>query len=304
MTIKNILCSPITIDVYWKQEHGASLDLTAFLLNESGQISDIFDMAFYGTKDKLKSTSGITLKKENNVYKRKDYQSMTINLERLSENIKSITIAVSNSRGKSLDKFKEVEVVLRDNNKFESSLQIDDNGDNVCCVSVDIIQKKGGTWRSLLSNSIGYTGYAGGLEMAYEDYVPKEIRDKNPFNQFKYPSESIAKDYVEKNLELTHEKQNVAPNVAISEKNGLVGGIMPPTKVGTKNSLEGASGEVAKSGTRKIARGLMPTMQSRAVQIMGTTTSVVSSSEVNNPITSEIQKKSRGKMPQLKSNKN
>ena len=46
---KYVLASPVTIDVSWEQkasEHD-SLDLTAFLLNKNGQVSEFSDMVSF-----------------------------------------------------------------------------------------------------------------------------------------------------------------------------------------------------------------------------------------------------------------
>ena len=94
---KNILTSPVTIDVSWEQKSSSkdTLDLTAFLLNESGQVSEISDMVFYGTTEvvdmKLTSTKHhITIESKHNKAKNIASQCMTINLDLLPEDIKHI----------------------------------------------------------------------------------------------------------------------------------------------------------------------------------------------------------------------
>ena len=58
---KNVLASPVTIEVSWEQKASSndSLDLTAFLLNKNGQVSEFSDMVFYGTTEvvEMKLTS-------------------------------------------------------------------------------------------------------------------------------------------------------------------------------------------------------------------------------------------------------
>lgn len=176
---KNILTSPVTIDVSWEQKSSSkdTLDLTAFLLNESGQISEISDMVFYGTTEvvdmKLTSTKHhITIESKHNKAKNIASQCMTINLDLLPEEIKHIVFVVSNDSGKPLDKFKKAQIAFKDKQNNKDIIQIEDNGDNVFCVSVGDIQKKNELW-TLIKESTCYTG---GLERAFEDFVPKSIR--------------------------------------------------------------------------------------------------------------------------------
>lgn len=189
---KNILTSPVTIDVSWEQKPSSkdTLDLTAFLLNESGQISDISDMVFYGTTEvvdmKLTSTKHhITIESKHNKAKNIASQSMTINLDLLPEDIKHIVFVVSNDSEKPLDKFKKAQIAFKDKQNNKDIIQIEDNGDNVFCVSVGDIQKKNELW-TLIKESTCYTG---GLESAFEDFVPKSIRSSyNGLEDFQRPS--------------------------------------------------------------------------------------------------------------------
>lgn len=181
---KNILTSPVTIDVSWEQKSSSkdTLDLTAFLLNESGQISEISDMVFYGTTEvvdmKLTSTKHhITIESKHNKAKNIASQCMTINLDLLPEEIKHIVFVVSNDSEKPLDKFKKAQIAFKDKQNNKDIIQIEDNGDNVFCVSVGDIQKKNELW-TLIKESTCYTG---GLESAFEDFVPKSIR--NTYNK-------------------------------------------------------------------------------------------------------------------------
>ena len=183
-----ILVSPVTIDVSWKHEDEYTLDLTAFLLNDSGRISDVSEMVFYGTMNaiddcELNSRYGITLKMSKNSYKRVDSQRMVISLPCLPDNIQHVVFVVSNDKAKVLDKFRDAKVQLKSNDEYVSDLLIEDCGDNVFCMSVGAIQKKGNSWIWIDESAC----YAGGLESAYVDYVPKEIRDKNPIDEFKRP---------------------------------------------------------------------------------------------------------------------
>lgn len=180
---KYTLASPVTIAVSWEQKLSSkdTLDLTAFLLNESGQISEISDMVFYGTTEfidmKLTSTKHhITIETKHNKAKQIASQYMTINLDILSENIKHIVIVISSDTEKPLDKFQKVQIAFKDQLHHEDIFQLEDNGDNVFCVSVGDIQKKNKLW-TLIQET---TCYAGGLDKAYEDFVPKRIRESFP----------------------------------------------------------------------------------------------------------------------------
>lgn len=194
---KYVLASPVTIDVSWEQkasEHD-SLDLTAFLLNKNGQVSEFSDMVFYGTtrvvEMKLTSTKHqITIEtKYNKKYQIKS-QCMTIDLDNLPEEIKHIVFVVSCENRKPLDKFKKAKIAFRDKTNHEDIFQIEDNGDNVFCVSVGDLQKKNDRWTLVKEE----TCYAGGLEKAYEDFVPIKIRkEQRPLSEFERPIISTTK---------------------------------------------------------------------------------------------------------------
>lgn len=232
MTInKNILTSPVTIDVSWEQKSSSkdTLDLTAFLLNESGQISEISDMVFYGTTEvvdmKLTSTKHhITIESKHNKAKNIASQCMTINLDLLPEDIKHIVIVVSNDSEKPLDKFKKAQIAFKDKqNNNIAIIQIEDNGDNVFCVSVGDIQKKNELW-SLVKEA---TCYAGGLEKAYEDFAPIEIRNSQPsLSEFSRPVISKEKGTMPRarrdqssNGTLVNDEQSNETFIAYSNKN-------------------------------------------------------------------------------------
>lgn len=194
---KYVLASPVTIDVSWEQkasEHD-SLDLTAFLLNKNGQVSEFSDMVFYGTTKvvemKLISTKHqITIETKYNKINHIKSQSMTIDLHNLSEDIKHIVFVVSCEGGKPLDKFKKAKIAFRDKTNHGDIFQIEENGDNVFCVSVGDLQKKDKRW-TLIDEK---TCYAGGLERAYEDYVPIKIRkEQRPLSEFERPIIATAK---------------------------------------------------------------------------------------------------------------
>lgn len=185
---KNVLASPVTIEVSWEQKASSndSMDLTAFLLNKNGQVSEFSDMVFYGTTKvvemKLISTKHqITIETKYNKINWIKSQCMTIDLNSLPEDVKHIVFVVSCEDGKPLDKFKKAKVAFRDKTNHEDIFQIEDNGDNVFCVSVGDLQKKDRRW-TLIDEE---TCYAGGLESAYEDFVPIKIRqEQRPLSEF------------------------------------------------------------------------------------------------------------------------
>lgn len=188
---KYVLASPVTIDVSWEQkasEHD-SLDLTAFLLNKNGQVSDFSDVVFYGTTKvvemKLTSTKHhITIETKYNKKNQIKSQCMTIELDNLPEDIMHIVFVVSCEDGKPLDKFKKAKIAFRDKTNHEDIFQIENNGDNVFCVSVGDLQKKNEHW-TLIEEE---TCYAGGLDKAYEDFVPIKIRKEHrPLSEFERP---------------------------------------------------------------------------------------------------------------------
>lgn len=189
--------SPVTIDVSWEQKasDNDNLDLTAFLLNKNGQVSDFSDMVFYGTTKvvdmKLTSTKhpNFTIETKYNKRKKNKSQCMTIDLENLPEEIVNIVFVVSCEDGKPLYKFKK-KIILRDKKKSEVNFEIEDDGDNVFCVSVGDLQKKNKRWTLVKEQ----TCYAGGLEKAYEDFVPINIRKEQPtISKFKRPVIPITK---------------------------------------------------------------------------------------------------------------
>ena len=203
---KYVLASPVTIDVSWEQkasEHD-SLDLTAFLLNKNGQVSEFSDMVFYGTTEgvefsdvffygitdgvemKLTCKHHITIETKYTLKKQIKSQCMTINLDNLPMDIKHVVFVVSCEDGKPLDKFNKVKIAFRDKINYEDQYPIEDNGDNVSCVSVGALQRKNEQWILVKEE----TCYAGGLEKAYEDFVPVKIRNKQ------YPLAEIKRPYV------------------------------------------------------------------------------------------------------------
>lgn len=252
---KNVLTSPVTIDVSWEQKSSSkdTLDLTAFLLNESGQISEISDMVFYGTTEvvdmKLTSTKHhITIESKHNKAKNIASQCMTINLDLLPEDIKHIVFVVSNDSEKPLDKFKKAQIAFKDKQNYKDIIQIEDNGDNVFCVSVGDIQKKNELW-TLIKESTCYTG---GLESAFEDFVPISIR--NTYNKglkdFQRPSIGTGKGLMpsksQKNEPLIEtETTIVSDEMPKTEGNpitkGTRRGVMPVTRRKNKASVSEAN---------------------------------------------------------------
>ena len=258
MTInKNILTSPVTIDVSWEQKSSSkdTLDLTAFLLNESGQISEISDMVFYGTTEvvdmKLTSTKHhITIESKHNKEKNIASQCMTINLDLLPEYIKHIVIVVSNDSEKPLDKFKKAQIAFKDKQNNKDIIQIEDNGDNVFCVSVGDIQKMNELW-TLIKESTCYTG---GLESAFEDFVPKSIRSsyKKGLDDFQRPSIRTGRGLMPSKLQkdepvIKTETIKVPNEISETKRNSIAKefrrGVMPVTrsKIKASTSETGAS---------------------------------------------------------------
>lgn len=279
---KHILASPVTIDVSWEQKASSKdkLDLTAFLLNDNGQISDFSDMVFYGTTEvvdmKLTSTKHhITIETKHNKAKQITSQCMTIDLDSLSEDIKHIVFVVSCEDEKPLDKFQKAQIAFKDRHNHENVFRIEDNGDNVFCVSVGDIQKKNELW-TLVEEA---TCYAGGLEKAYEDFVPKEIRKEQlPLSEIERPIISLGKGTMpKKNESKDTTKQSSddgqSKNVINQRKNDIGrsdsgikkhGGLMPRA-IGHKKSEK--TKEPAKSTsitkpdedvTPKSGHGVMP----------------------------------------------
>lgn len=246
---KNILTSPVTIDVSWEQKSSSkdTLDLTAFLLNESGQISEISDMVFYGTTEvvdmKLTSTKHhITIESKHN--KNIASQCMTINLDFLPEDIKHIVIVVSNDSEKPLDKFKKAKIAFKDKQNNKDIIQIEDNGDNVFCVSVGDIQKMNELW-TLIKESTCYTG---GLESAFEDFVPKSIRSsyKKGLDDFQRPSIGTGKGLMPSKLQkdepVIKTETIKVPNETSKTKGNSIAkesrrGVMPVTRSKIKASF-------------------------------------------------------------------
>lgn len=201
---KYVLASPVTIEVSWEQKASSndSLDLTAFLLNKNGQVSEFSDMVFYGTTEvvefsdmffygitdgvemKLTCKHHITIETKYTPKKQIKSQCMTINLDNLPMDIKHVVFVVSCEDGKPLDKFNKVKIAFRDKINYENQYPIEDNGDNVSCVSVGALQRKNEQWTLVKEE----TCYAGGLEKAYEDFVPVKIRNKQyPLAEIKRP---------------------------------------------------------------------------------------------------------------------
>ncbi len=293
---KNILTSPVTIDVSWEQKSSSkdTLDLTAFLLNESGQISEISDMVFYGTTEvvdmKLTSTKHhITIESKHNKAKNIASQCMTINLDLLPEEIKHIVFVVSNDSGKPLDKFKKAQIAFKDKQNNKDIIQIEDNGDNVFCVSVGDIQKKNELW-TLIKESTCYTG---GLDRAFEDFVPKSIRSSyRGIKDFRRPTISSERGLMPFHQHKEDSSENNS-NSAVGDTtpiNQNPGGkknrrvVMPPTKkknissiskieqelnenelnsTGTNNLADKTNKQPKAGDSHKNTRGVMPDTKKR-----------------------------------------
>ena len=188
---QHILTPSISIYVSWEKDKSSedALDLTAFLLNEDGQISNISDMVFYGTTEvcdnKLISKEHkITIETKYNQVKKIACQSMSVSLKELPETVKHVVFVVSNNIQKPLDRFRNSSIKFRDGEEYSKSITFEDNGDDAFCVSVGAVEKMLNTWSLVIET----TCYAGGIDKAYEDYVPKSIRDKYPINSFIRPT--------------------------------------------------------------------------------------------------------------------
>lgn len=254
---KHILASPVTIDVSWEQKASSKdkLDLTAFLLNDNGQISDFSDMVFYGTTEvvdmKLTSTKHhITIETKHNKAKQITSQCMTIDLDSLSEDIKHIVFVVSCEDEKPLDKFQKAQIAFKDRHNHENVFRIEDNGDNVFCVSVGDIQKKNELW-TLVEEA---TCYAGGLEKAYEDFVPKEIRkEQRPLSEIERPIFSKEKGT------MPRKRKGKVINESLTEDEQ------------SKDTITRDPNKKYKDSGHKKNRGIMPRTSSKKVSRSGIT---------------------------------
>lgn len=181
------LKSPLLVTLSWSESPSSMsfLDLSAFMI-EDGQIRELDDFIFYGSKPdedgrKVVAKNGCIVLKDHNTCNSCTQQCMSIDLEKVDKRIKQIILVVSSDSEHQLSKYSEAQIVLTDSDvqQKEYKMSLDENGDeHIRCMLIGNVYRYGDSWRYEEDGST----LNGGLDIAYNHFVPKQIREKIPFN--------------------------------------------------------------------------------------------------------------------------